>query len=133
MAKAGDLERELAAAEARLVEYRDGLDRFQSYARTARSGQDELTAWVLAARNLVNRAEAARFLLLDRLGRTGAGAAGEAGRILGELRALRRETEAATAAKIKPSRTAEMRSWMYDAVEAALLPAAGPASSGIGK
>ena len=124
MAKRGELEKELADCESRLGEYRRGLGLFQAYAKIARSGHVELAAWTLAARNLINRAEASRFLVMDRLGRSGPAAEAEAGRILEELRALRRETEAAVASKIKPSRTAEIMAWMYDSMEAALGQAA---------
>jgi hypothetical protein len=58
------------------------------------------------------------------MGRIGPEAKAEAIRILDELRALRRETEAAVAAKIKPSRTSEIVGWMYDSMEAALGQAA---------
>jgi len=120
MAKNGELEKELADGESRLGEYRRGLELFQAYAKAARSGHDELAAWILAARNLINRVEASRFLVIDRIGRSGLGAGSDARQILDELRALRRETEAAVAAKIKPSRTAEIIGWMYDSMEAAL-------------
>ncbi len=125
MAKSGELEQELAECESRLGEYRRGLDLFRAYGRLARSGHNELDAWTLAARNLINRAEASKLLLTVRMGQAGPGAQGEAARVLTELRALRRETEAAVAAKIKPSRTAEMMGWMYDSMEAALSPLAG--------
>ena len=128
MAKSGELEKELAECERRLGEYRQGLDLFRAYEKLARSGHDELDAWTLAARNLINRAEASKLLLTVRMGPSGPEAKVEAARILTELRALRRETEAAVAAKIKPSRTAEMMGWMYDSMEAALSPLAGPNS-----
>ena len=124
MAGKGELEAELAACEQRLEEYRQGQAYFRAYEGIARAGHDELEAWILAARNLVNRAEASRLLLTARMGRGGSGVPAEARRILDELRALRRETEAAAAAKIKPSRTAEIMSWMYDSMAAALEKAA---------
>jgi len=123
----GGLEKELATCEKRLREYRQGLALFESYAKIARKGQAELRAWDLAARNLINRAEASRILLLSRLNGTGADAGGEAGRILETLRSLRRETEAAVANEVKPSRTAEMMRWIYDSMEAALEKIAGGA------
>lgn len=124
MAKKGDLEGELADCERRLGEYRQGLDLFRAYEKTAKSGREEIGAWVLAARNLVNRAEASKLLLMARTGQIGADVGAEAARILEELRALRREMEAAVAAKIKPSRTREIMGWMYDSTETALGQAA---------
>ncbi len=106
------------------------MDLFRAYGKTARSGEEELGAWILAARNLVNRAEASRLLLKGRIGPGGPGAVTEARRVLEELRELRRETEAAVARTIKPSRTAETMSWMYDSMEAALAKAAGDAGEG---
>jgi hypothetical protein len=120
MAAEGTLERELAEVELRLGEYRQGLEMLAAYDGKAKSGHAELGAWILAARNLVNRAEAARLLLRARLGGGEAGTAREAGRVLEELRALRSLTEASVAARIKPSRTAEIMSWIYGATEAAL-------------
>ena len=127
MAGKGELEKELAACEIRLGEYRQGLDLFRAYRTKARSGGEELGAWILAARNLVNRAEASRLLLKGRIGPGSPEAVAEARRVLEELRVLRRETEAAVAQTIKPSRTAETMSWMYDSMEAALAKAAGDA------
>ena len=127
MAGKGELEKELAACETRLGEYRRGLDLFRAYGKTASSGEEELGAWILAARNLVNRAEASRLLLKGRIGPGGPGAVTEARRVLEELRELRRQTEAALARTIKPSRTAETMSWMYDSMEAALARAVGDA------
>lgn len=120
IAKKGELEKELATCESRLEEYREGLALFGAYAKVAKTGRDELEAWALAARNLVNRAEASRVLLMDRMNGAGPEIKAEAERVLEGLRALRRETEAAVAMEVKPSRTAEMMGWMYDSIEAAL-------------
>jgi len=123
IAKSGRLEQELADCETRLGEYRRGLALFQAYVERARSGHEELMDWILAARNLVNRAEASRFLLRDRLGRVGPGAGPEVRRILEDLRTLRRETEAAVARRIKPARTVEIMGWIFDSTEAGLAQA----------
>jgi hypothetical protein len=125
MAKNGELEKELATCETRLREYREGLAQFGAYAKAAKTGRDELGAWDLAARNLINRTEASRVLLKARLNGAGPEIAAEAGRVLEVLRALRKETEAAVSAQVKPSRTAEMMQWMYDSMETALEKAAG--------
>ncbi len=124
MAEKGEIEADLAECEARLGEYRQGLDLFRAYAKTVRSGQEELGAWILAARNLANRAEASRLLLLSRMGKGGPEAGDEVRRVLEELRSLRKDMEASVSASIKPSRTAEIMSWMYDSMEAALEHAA---------
>lgn len=127
----GELDAELSACESRLGDYRRGLALFGAYAGIAKGGRDELDAWTLAARNLINRAEAARLLLLIRRDGGGPGPEAEAARILRELHVLRGETEAAVALRIKPVRTAEMLAWMYDSMEAALVEASsGPAQSG---
>ncbi|HEX2695004.1 MAG TPA: hypothetical protein VHP61_04580, partial [Acidobacteriota bacterium] len=125
IAKAGELGKELETCERRLAEYRDGLALFGAYAKVAKTGYDELKAWDLAARNLINRAEASRILLKRRIDGAGPGIVSEAGRVLEGLRALRRETEAAIATEVKPSRTSEMLHWMYDSMDAALEKAAG--------
>lgn len=125
MAKKGELAAELATCELRLAEYREGLALFAAYAKIAKTGHEELKAWDLAARNLINRAEASRVLLRGRRDGVGPDIAAEAGRVLEGLRALRRETEAAVAAEVKPSRTREMLHWMYDSMEAALEKASG--------
>jgi hypothetical protein len=120
MAAEGTLESELDECELRLKDYSQGLEMLTAYDGKARSGHDELGAWILAARNLVNRSEASRLLLEARAGKAGAETADAARRVLARLRTLRTETEAAVAERIKPSRTAEIMSWMYDSLEAAL-------------
>jgi hypothetical protein len=129
--RGGELEKDVAECESRLAEYRQGLELFRAYAGSAPTGRAELEDWILAARNLINRAEASKFLLRIAGGRAVAGDAAEGRRILDDMRSLRRETETAVTARIKPSRTAEMMSWMYDAMEAALMrPAAGASATG---
>jgi hypothetical protein len=124
MAKKGEIDSELETCERRLAEYRDGLALFGAYAKVAKTGQDELKAWDLAARSLINRAEASRVLLKRRAGAPTPEIAAEAGRVLEGLRALRKETAGVIAAQVKPSRTREMLHWMYDSMEAALEKAA---------
>jgi hypothetical protein len=124
-AEKGELASELATCELRLAEYREGLAQFGAYAKVAKTGHEELKAWDLAARNLINRAEASRVLLKRRRDGAGPEIAAQAGRVLEGLRTLRKETEAAIAAEVKPSRTREMLHWMYDSMEAALEKALG--------
>jgi hypothetical protein len=131
--KKGELEKELAACETRLEEYREGLRLFRAYAKAAKKGSDELRLWDLAARNLINRAEAAGVLLTARLNGAGPEIAAEAGRVLEGLRALRRETEAAISAQVKPSRTAEMMQWMYASMDSALEGVSGRAGGDSGR
>lgn len=125
MAKSGGLEEELKACEARLEEYRQGLVALGEYSKVVKEGRQELASWDLAARNLINRAEAGRILLRNKIEGDQAGIRGEAKRILERLRALRQETAAAYAVRMKPSRTKEIMQWMYDSVEAALEKSAG--------
>jgi hypothetical protein len=125
LAKKGTLELEAKDGEARLKEYRQGLAVFQEYSKIVKKGQKELACWDLAARNLANRAEAARILLKGRSEGNQHEVRAEARRILIRLRELRQETEAACLTRIKPSRTKEIMQWMYDAVEVALERTAG--------
>ena len=131
LAKIGTLGKEAKECEVRLEEYRRGLAEFREYSRIVKKGRKELGFWDLAARNLVNRAEAALVLLKDKIEGNDAGIRKEAGRVLGELRLIRQETEADYLTRIKPQRTREIRQWMYDAVETALEKAAEPGSEPI--
>lgn len=143
MAQKGEIERELAECGLRSREYEQGLEMLLAYDKKAKSGRAELEAWILAGRNLLLRARASDLLLRARRGGRldGASAAGrvdplgaarsdEARLLLASTRRLRDETAAAVAARIKPSRTAEIVSWMYDSTEAALtrLAAGAPAT-----
>ncbi len=127
IAKKGELAKELETVKARLWEYREGLVLLSAYAKAARSGHDELDAWVRAAWNLVNRAESVRALLKARMNPDDIAVAGEAAGALMRLRALRRDMEADVAKRIKPSRTVEMMAWMYESMDAALSAVAGRA------
>jgi hypothetical protein len=120
IAKNGGLEKELKTCESRLEEYRQGLAMFGEYVNIVKQGQAELKFWDLAARNLINRAEAGRILLKIRMNGNDEGIRAEANRVLERLLALRKETEAAYSAQVKPSRTREILQWMYDSMEAAL-------------
>lgn len=120
IAKKGELEKELETCENRLEEYRKGFMMFGEYAKAVHKGQDELIFWELAARNLINRAEAGRILLKNRMNRNDQDVKAEAEKILERLQALRKETEAAYSTRVKPSRTKEIMQWMYDSMETAL-------------
>ncbi|HSQ78980.1 MAG TPA: family 20 glycosylhydrolase [Candidatus Bathyarchaeia archaeon] len=141
MAKNGEIEKELAACGLRSAEYERGLEMLTAYDKKAKSGHEELGAWILAGRNLLFRAGASGLLLRAARGQSqaaradgvadliGAAQADDARLLLATTRALRDETEAAVAAGIKPSRTAEIMSWMYDSMEAALSRLAAGASA----
>ncbi len=103
IAKNGGLEKELKTCESRLEEYRQGLAMFGEYVNVVRQGQAELKFWDLAARNLINRAEAGRILLKIRMNGNDKGIRAEAKRVLERLQALRKETEAAYSTRVKPS------------------------------
>jgi len=126
IAKNGTLEKEAQACADRLEEYGRGLAEFREYSKAVKKGQKELEFWDLAARNLINRAEAGRVLLKDKKEGNGQKIRTEAARVLEGLRAIRRETEAAYLTRIKPQRTKEIMQWMYDSVETALEEVAGP-------
>lgn len=111
----GGIDRELENSRARLDEYRKALALFEAIGEAASAGESILEAWVLAARNLVNRAEASVALLSH--------ARGEQTRvdhILEALRALRVETDRFYSGIIKPTRRREMMDWMYSSIEEAL-------------
>jgi hypothetical protein len=118
LAEEEKLESELASCQKRLAEYERAVKLFDLFSAEARKGEAMLVWWRLAARNLVNRARASRWLISRALNRDADPA--EAQAILTELRALRRETNAMYAPMIKPSRLAEYLHWLYDAVETAL-------------
>jgi hypothetical protein len=130
LAKNETLEKEAKACETRLEEYRQGLAALREYSKAVKKGQRELEFWDLAARNLVNRAEAGRILLKDKMEGNHDVIRAEAGRILKRLWAIRQETEATYLTRIKPQRTKEIMQWMYDSVEAALEKVAGRTASG---
>jgi len=120
IAKKGELAEELKTCENRLEEYRKGFAMFGEILKVVKKGQDELKFWDLAARNLINRAEAGRILLKNRMNRDDQDAKAEAGKILERLQVLRKETEAAYSTRVKPSRTKEIMQWMYDSMKTAL-------------
>jgi len=126
----GRLEEEIKTCHARREEYSQALRHLEAFAQKITKGETILDLWKLAARNLINRAEASAFLLehADAVveGRAASGSAGRAARrILHDLRALRRETDELYQTMIRPTRKDEMIGYMYGAVEAALTRLAG--------
>jgi hypothetical protein len=116
----GRLDRELTNALNCLLHYRKGLALLEAFGEAASTGRDILDAWVLAARNLVNRAEATVALL----GRA-KGCDARFEHLLETMRLLREETGRFYQGIIKPARRREMMEWMYGSMEAALSEAAG--------
>ncbi len=118
-------EAELNNCTDRLQEYCEALEIFETLAARAPAGRDVLEAWRLAARNLVNRA-AASAILLERVEEIELGTPlhpdekTHAAAILAEMRELKEQTRAAYAAIHRPTRCAEIISWMFDSVEHAL-------------
>jgi len=116
----GLLDRELNNAIGCLAEYRKGLALLEAFGEAASTGQDILEAWVLAARNLVNRAEATAALL-----ERARGSVVRVEHFLETMRSLREETDRFYEGVIKPTRRREMMEWMYGSMDAALSEAAG--------
>jgi len=109
----------------RLQEYREALGIFDELAQKAAARHELLEAWRLAARNLINRAQASALLLgraqeVEQGTRMDAEERAHAAAILAEMRALKEQTRAAYAEIYKPTRCAEAIGWMFDSVEHAL-------------
>ncbi len=126
----GRLEEETETCHVRREEYSQALRHLKAFAQKATKGETILDLWKLAARNLINRAEASAFLLehADAVveGRAVSGSAGDAARrILHDLRALRHETDELYQRMIRPTRKGEMIGYLYGVVEAALARLAG--------
>ena len=111
----GRLDAEIDNSRARLEEYRKAAALFEAFGERTSEGERIIYAWSLAARNLVNRAEASVALLAAARGERVQTTA-----ILEDLRRLRAETERFYGDMIKPTRRGEMIGWMYGSVEAAL-------------
>ena len=121
----GHLDLELDTASRRLDEYRQALEFFQGFAGEVEKGRDIIALWDLAARNMVNRAEADIFLLSHRKAEVEEGSCRppskeEGAGILKRMKALRAETTRMYSESIKPTRRDEIISWIYDRVEAAI-------------
>ena len=128
------LEAELRNCRGRQAEYEQAIQLFKKFARKAKKGQEELDAWILAARNLANRAKVSSILIQSYRGdqlhpafplgglmpaKPGA-FKDEAVKILEEMRQLRDETDAAYAFMLEPKRRAEIMHWIYGTIENAM-------------
>lgn len=117
----GRLDEETQTARKQREKYAHSLERFKTLRQEATLGEDRLALWDLAARNLVNRADASELILTSRTDGFDAVAHRDAARdILDTMRGLRAEYEREYKAMIRPSRRALIISYMFDAVEAEL-------------
>ena len=101
---------------------RRGLDLFGALAQSSDKGSSLLETWLLAARNLINRAEVTAFLLTHAATpRPLAPAARQQGaNLLQQLRLLRDETNTLYDSILKPTRRKLVIDWLYRSVEHAL-------------
>jgi len=110
-------EKELANCRARLAEYQQALEIFTGLQEQVSRNRELIDLWVLAAKNLINRAEVSCLLLenpvADGLDEKG----GEKLQgLLREMDGLRHATDTFYASVVKPCRRAEMMAWMFDAL-----------------
>jgi hypothetical protein len=122
----GDLEKELQRARKRIEEYRHSLALIRALQEDAVKGGKTLALWELAARTLVNRAEASELILLTRAaGYDTEGQREHARKLLDEMRGLRAEYEEVYSGMIRGSRRTLMIGYMFDAVVTKLARLAG--------
>jgi hypothetical protein len=121
LATEGRLAAELADCRQRLQEYREGHQILDRFSRDVARGREELDGWLLAGRNMINRAEASICLLTDQLKRQGTDPlpdeSPDCQRVLGDLQHLKTETDKLYQPIIKTSRRAEYITWMFEGVE----------------
>jgi len=121
-----DVDSMLKENRARLAEYKAAFDELKAIRHQATRGKRLVDEWILAARNLINRAEAAIFLLVCRKDkiktrlpekddRRAIGA-----KILKDMAKLKSETDWFYVPILKPARRKLAISWIYDSVEAVL-------------
>jgi Glycosyl hydrolase family 20, catalytic domain len=123
----GRLEDEINNARQRRREYERSLELFTGLRQEALRGDHYLAVWDLAARNLINRAQAAELLLSSHTDSFDRAAHRDRARdILRRMRSLRAEYEALYTTMIRPARRGLMIGYMFDAVETELARLAGP-------
>ena len=121
-----DVDEMLKENRARLAEYRSALDELKAIRQQATRGKRLIDEWILAARNLINRAEAAIFLLVCRKDKIKSALAEKddrraiGGKILKDMAKLKSETDWFYVPILKPARRKLAISWIYDSVEAVL-------------
>jgi hypothetical protein len=112
---------EIERCRLRSREYQDGLELFETLERRATKGKENMGLWKLAARNLINRAQAAELLLVQQEGElSGDPLRAEARQVLREMRRLRQRTDAMYAQMIRQPRRDLVLYYIYDAVEKAV-------------
>ena len=116
----GRLDAEINKARQRLTEYNKSLELIKALQQEAIRGEDTLAAWELAARMLINRAEATQLLLSSRVKDFDSAHTDHAKVILERMASLRAEYEMLYEPMIRPSRRAQMIGYMFDAVEMSL-------------
>ncbi|HBG26680.1 MAG: hypothetical protein A2Y10_18480 [Planctomycetes bacterium GWF2_41_51] len=110
------LEKELDNCLKRLNEYEQGLNLLNDFMNVAKKGHEQIQYWQLAARNLINRAQAAICLLKNANQPTDADLQ-KIPSVLDALRQLKIETRNMYEPTIKSSRLNDFLHWIYDAVE----------------
>ena len=126
MIEADRLDIEIMRAQKCAQDYTQSLELFRTLRQDATKGHAILDLWELAARNLINRAQAVEVILQSRTDSY----APEADRdrvnaILKDMQALHAEYEDVYAGMIRPNRRALMIGYMFDAVETELMRLAG--------
>lgn len=115
------LESELNNCHNRLKEYLKGLDILTTFSKKVPKGQSELETWLLAARNMVNRAEASICLLNTKLRITKETNQTETlldkEKVLSDLKSLKKLTEKMYENSIKPLRRQDYIAWLFEAME----------------
>jgi hypothetical protein len=115
------LESELNNCHNRLKGYLKGLDILTNFSKKATKGQAELETWLLAARNMINRAEASICLLNTKLRITKETNQTETlldkEKVLSDLKSLKKQTEKMYENSIKPVRRQDYIAWLFEAME----------------
>lgn len=120
LAAAGSLASERERCRARTREYEEALQLFTQLRPKVRSNRPLIDLWLLAARNLINRAAAADLLLSARMAQGEAVAPGRVAAVLLDMRRLRLETDRMYAGMIRLPRREQMVAYLFEAVERAV-------------
>lgn len=120
----GQLEAEIENARYRLAEYRQARELFAQVAKSARQGREVLGHYMLAARNLIHRAESVIYLMTELQGIP----EGNSQELVTRLVELRSETKKMYEPMQKPTRREQIIAWLYGSLECALRKSGGEAS-----
>lgn len=126
--KENKLQVELENCFARLKEYEQSLTLLTNLDKIIKKEHKQIYLWQLAARNLVNRAKAAIYLLETAIANQNLSHdkknqrqnREQAASILSELYSLKKETKKVYEQILKPTRLNEFLHWIYDTIEIAL-------------